>query len=53
MNEVGLVEADTLVALVDAKLRAPLQVTLGPDGIQRLFSVSGVLSADTVRESLI
>lgn len=53
VNEVGLVEADTLVALVDAKLRAPLQITLGPDGIQRLFSVSGVLAADSVRESLI
>ncbi len=53
VNEVGLVEAEALVAIVDAKLRAPLQVTLGPDGVQRLFSVSGVLSADAVRESLI
>lgn len=53
VNEVTLMEADALVALVDAKLRAPLHVTLGPDGIQRLFSVSGVLSAEAVRESLI
>ncbi len=53
VNEVSLVEAEAVVAMVDAKLRAPLQVTLGPDGMQRLFSVSGVLSAEAVRESLV
>jgi hypothetical protein len=51
--EVSLVEADALVAMVDAKLRAPLQVSLGPDGLQRLFSVSGILNAEMVREQLI
>ena len=52
VSEVSLVQADALVAMVDAKLRAPLQITLGPDGMQRLFSVSGVISAEIVREQL-
>ncbi len=52
VSEVRLVEADALVAMVDAKLRDPLQLTLGPDGIQRLFSTSGVLSSRSVREIL-
>jgi hypothetical protein len=38
--------------MVDAKLRDPHQVTLGPDGLQRLFTNSGVLTADDVREIL-
>ncbi len=33
VNEVVLVEADALVAMVDAKLRSPLQISLGPDGL--------------------
>lgn len=53
VNEVCLVEADALVAMVEAKMRSPREVSLGPDGLQRLFSVSGVLSADAVRENLI
>lgn len=53
MNEVILIEADALVAMVDAKLRSPLQVTLGPDGLQRLFSSSGILSAADVIEQLV
>jgi hypothetical protein len=53
VSEVVLLTADALVAIVDAKLRSPLQVTLGPDGIQRLFTSSGVLTADMVREYLI
>jgi hypothetical protein len=53
VNEVILMEVEALVAMVDAKLRAPLDVTLGPDGLQRLFSQSGILTADTVRELLI
>ena len=53
VNEVCLVEAEALVAMVEARLRAPLQVTLGPDGLQRLFTVSGVLSVETVNETLI
>jgi|HubBroStandDraft_6_1064221.scaffolds.fasta_scaffold10330_4 hypothetical protein len=53
VNEVCLVEADALVAMVEAKMRSPREVSLGPDGLQRLFSVSGVLSADAVRKNLI
>lgn len=52
VNEVCLLEVDALVAMVDVKLRDPLQVTLGPDGVQRLFSTSGVLTSDNVREML-
>jgi len=53
VNEVCLVEAAALVAIVDAKLRDPQQLTLGPDGIQRLFSNSGVLTSEIVRETLL
>jgi hypothetical protein len=53
VNEVSLVLAEALVAMVDAKLREPLQITLGPDGLQRLFSVSSVLTSEMVREQLI
>ena len=53
VNEVTLVEAEALVAMVDAKLRDPLQVGLGPDSLQHLFSGTGVLTADIVREQLI
>jgi hypothetical protein len=53
VNEVILVEADALVVIVDAKLRSPLQVTLGPDGLQRLFSSSGILRAADVIEQLV
>ena len=53
INEVNLVEADALVAMVDLKLRTPLQITLGPDGLQRLFSYSGILTEKMVREELI
>jgi hypothetical protein len=45
-------EADALVAMVDLKLRAPLQITLGPDGLQRLFTGSVLLTADGVREMM-
>ena len=50
VSEVCLVEASALVAMVEAKLRDPQQITLGPDGLQRLFCTSGVLSAEDVRE---
>lgn len=53
ISEVVLLEASALVAVVDAKLRAPQQVTLGPDGAQRLFSSSGVITEETVRQYLI
>jgi small ligand-binding sensory domain FIST len=49
VSEVILLDAEALVAIVDAKLRAPLQLTLGPDGLQRLFAKSGGLTAAMVR----
>jgi hypothetical protein len=52
VNEVCLLEATALVAMVDAKLRNPQQVTLGPDGIQRLFSSSGLITAEEVMQNL-
>lgn len=51
-NEVCLLEAGALVAMVDVKLRNPLGVSLGPDGLQRLFSSSGVVTADHVQRLL-
>ena len=53
VNEVILVEAEAIVEMVDAKLRSPLDVTLGSDGFQQLFAVSGLLKAENVRELLI
>ena len=38
-----LVQADALIAMVDAKMRAPSQVSLGPDGLQRLFAAVAFL----------
>ncbi len=52
VNEVCLVQADALVAMVDAKMRSPREIGLGPDSLQRLFTVGGVVSADLVRETL-
>ncbi|MEZ6072278.1 MAG: hypothetical protein R3C10_18965 [Pirellulales bacterium] len=52
INEVCLVEASALVALVDAKLREPREVPLGPDGVQRLFGASGVITSQLVQEML-
>jgi hypothetical protein len=52
VNEVCLMEAAALVAMVDAKLRNPLQLSLGPDGLQRLYCNSGILTADDVKEAL-
>lgn len=52
VSEVCLVEADALVEMVDARLRSPLEVTLGPDGLQRLFAVSGIITREQVRECL-
>jgi hypothetical protein len=52
VNEVCLLEATALVAMVDAKLRNPQQVTLGPDGIQRLFSSSGIVIVEEVMQVL-
>jgi hypothetical protein len=52
VNEVCLLEADALLAMVDAKLRSPLQTSLGSDGFQQLFANSGILSGKMVRELL-
>ncbi len=52
VNEVILVEADAIVAMVDAKLRDPILTSLGADGLQRLFTTSGILKAEFVREQL-
>lgn len=49
VREILLVEVEALVALVDTKLRDPL-LTLGSDGIQRLFANSGILSEADVKE---
>jgi len=49
ISEVILVEADALVAMVEAKIRDPQQITLGPDGLQRLFSESRILTGQDVR----
>jgi hypothetical protein len=53
VSEVILLEAEALVAIVEAKLRAPLQLTLGPDGLQRFLTKSGGLTAAMVREYLV
>ena len=53
VNEVLLLEAEALVAMVDVKLRDPLQITLGSDGIQHLFSNGGVITAQMVKEQLL
>lgn len=52
VNEVVLLEADALVEIVDARLRNPREITLGPDGVQRLLSSSGIVGVDEVRELL-
>jgi len=49
INEVILMESEALVAMVEAKLRSPLMVTVGPDGFQRLFSQSGILTYNSVK----
>lgn len=49
VREVLLVEVGALVAMLEAKLRDPL-LTLGPEGLQRLFADSGILREVDVRE---
>jgi predicted site-specific integrase-resolvase len=48
VNEVCLMEASSLVAMVEQKLRDPRTVTLGPNGMQRVLSGSGVVTANSV-----
>ncbi len=50
VNEIILLEVDALVEMVNIKLRDPIQVSLGPDGIQRLFTLSGILNKQRVQE---
>lgn len=50
VNEIILMEAEALVEIVNVKLREPIQITLGPDGLQRLFSISGILTKERVHE---
>jgi len=52
ISEVCLVEADALAVMVEAKLRAPLEITLGSDGLQRILCFGGLITAETVREYL-
>jgi len=52
VNEVCLMETAALVAVVNQKLRAPLDVSLGSDGLQRLFTSSGVITEGSVLEKL-
>lgn len=49
VREILLVEADSLISLLEAKLKDPT-LTLGPDGIQRLFANSGILRESDVKE---
>jgi len=48
-REILLVEAVSLISLLEAKLKDPT-LTLGPDGIQRLFANSGILRESDVKE---
>lgn len=52
ISEVILLEASALVAMVEAKLRDPLQITLGPDGLQRLFSSSGIITLEDIEQNV-
>jgi hypothetical protein len=52
ISEVILLEAEALVVIVEAKLRDPLELTLGLDGIQRFLTKSGSLTTAMVREYL-
>jgi hypothetical protein len=49
VNEVLLMEAYALVSMADSKLLDP-SVTLGSDGFQRLFSSSGIIKVQTVKD---
>jgi hypothetical protein len=53
ISEVCLLESDVVPAMVEAKLRDPNQVSLGPDGLQRVFCRSGVITADDVKNDLV
>jgi hypothetical protein len=48
-SEILLVEVDALLGLLEARLRDPF-LTLGPEGIQRLFAASGLLTLSDISE---
>ena len=50
INEVCLIEAEALVALVELKLRDPRELSLGSDGLQQIFSTSGIISLARIDE---
>jgi len=52
VSEVCLMEAKALVVMVDQKLRDPIGITLGQDGLQRLYLTSGILTAEIVRRQM-
>ncbi|MFW9940474.1 MAG: hypothetical protein ACFFFT_05495 [Candidatus Thorarchaeota archaeon] len=43
-------EIEALVETVDIKLRLPLNISLGSDGLQIIFASSRILTSHTVRE---
>jgi len=49
VKEVLFVEASALLVLLEGKFRNP-ELTLGPDGLQRLLTSSGILSEADARE---
>jgi hypothetical protein len=49
VNEVILIEVKTLLVMLEGMLRNP-SISLGSDGIQKLFASSGILSEGYVRE---
>ncbi len=49
VNEVLLVDVKALLAMLEGKLRNP-DISLGPDGIQRLLASSGILTESDARE---
>lgn len=49
-SDVCLMEAHALVAMVEARLQNPFEISLGPAGMQRLFAESGILTATTVQD---
>jgi hypothetical protein len=52
ISEVCLFESGVLPEMVEVKLRNPNQITLGPDGLQRAFCRSGIITADDIRSDL-
>lgn len=49
VSDVILLQASALVSMVELRLKQPREVTLGPGGLQRLFTASGVVTGENVR----